>query len=158
LYLSGIAIPGKGMHNVLIVATEHDSLCAFDADTGAQLWHTSLLPTGETPSDDRGCSQVTPENGITSTPVIDRTMGPHGTIFAVTMSKDGAGNYHHRIHSVDLTTGLEQVTAREVQATYTGSGAEGDGSQLTFDPKQHKDRSALAHGKWSGVHELGIAL
>src|ERR1700694_118724 len=57
LYVSGAAIPAKGTHNLLIVATEHNSLYAFDADTGAQLWHVSLLLSGEMPSDDRGCGQ-----------------------------------------------------------------------------------------------------
>ena len=47
--------PNQGTHNVLIVATENDSLYALDADTGAQLWKMSLLRTGETPSDDRSC-------------------------------------------------------------------------------------------------------
>src|SRR4051812_42592898 len=75
LYLSNLAIPAQGAHNVLYIATEHDSLYAFDADTGATLWHVSLLNAGETPSDTRSCSQVTPEIGITSTPVIDRANG-----------------------------------------------------------------------------------
>lgn len=69
LYLSQLAISGV-MHNVVFVVTEHDSAYAFDADTGAQLWKVSLLGAGETTSDDRGCGQVSPEIGITSTPVI----------------------------------------------------------------------------------------
>src|ERR1700677_2378555 len=60
LYVAGVSIANQGPHNVLIVATENDSLYALDADTGAQLWHVSLLRSGETPSDDRSCSQVTP--------------------------------------------------------------------------------------------------
>jgi outer membrane protein assembly factor BamB len=66
---------------------------AFDADTGAQLWKVPLLKSGETPSDDRGCSQVTPEIGITSTPVISRS---NGAIYVVAMSKDASGNYFQR--------------------------------------------------------------
>src|ERR1700684_1556449 len=53
LYVGGLSIPSLGTHNVLIVATENDSLYALDADSGATLWHVSLLATGETPSDDR---------------------------------------------------------------------------------------------------------
>ena len=68
LFVGGLSIPNQGAHNVLIVATENDSMYALDADSGATLWHSSLLTTGETPSDDRGCSQVTPVIGITSTP------------------------------------------------------------------------------------------
>src|ERR1700730_7417158 len=69
LYVSNqpIVVSGQslGIHNVLYVATEHDSLYAFDADSGTQLWKISLLPTGETTSDARGCDQITPEIGIT---------------------------------------------------------------------------------------------
>src|SRR6201999_2242637 len=73
-------ITARGNHNLLIVATEHDSVYAFDADTGTQYWHASLVGAGETPSDDRGCNQVTPEIGVTATPVIDRGAGTYGTI------------------------------------------------------------------------------
>src|ERR1700689_1771475 len=61
LYVPGLSIPGSGSHNVLYVVTEHDSAYAFDADTGSQLWHVTLLGAGETTSDDRSCGQVTPE-------------------------------------------------------------------------------------------------
>ena len=70
LYVPAFAIAG-GTHNVLYVATENDTVYAFDADSGAQLWSQTILLAGETASDDRGCSQVTPQIGITSTPVID---------------------------------------------------------------------------------------
>src|SRR5258708_7548199 len=70
LYVPSLTIPSQGLHNVLYVVTEHDLAYAFDADTGTQLWQVSLAGLGETPSDDRGCGQVTPEIGITSTPVI----------------------------------------------------------------------------------------
>ena len=89
LLLSGVPIAGQGTHNVVYVATEHDSVYAFDADTGAVLWRVSLLGAGETPSDGRSCSQVVPEIGITSTPVIDRARGPNGVIYVVAMSKNG---------------------------------------------------------------------
>jgi outer membrane protein assembly factor BamB len=108
VYVAALAIPGNGTHNVLCVVTEHDSAYAFDADTGTQLWHVTLLNGGETTSDPRSCDQVSPEIGITSTPAIDLRMGPHGTMYTVSMSKDGLGNYHHRLHALDLTTGGEQ--------------------------------------------------
>jgi outer membrane protein assembly factor BamB len=72
LYVHQLEIPHRGLRNVLVVATEHDSLDAFDADTGEQFWHVSLLKDNETPSDNQNCGQVSPEIGITSTPVIDR--------------------------------------------------------------------------------------
>jgi len=105
LYTAGREIPGKGLRNVLYVATEHASVYALDADTGTEFWHVSLLKRGETPSDNHSCDQVTPEIGITSTPVIDLHRGPHGTLYAVTMSKDRSGTYLQRLHALDLQTG-----------------------------------------------------
>ena len=143
LYLASVNIAG-GTHNVLYVATEHDSVYAFDADTGAQLWHVSMLQSGETTSDNRGCSQVDPEIGVTSTPVIDRTIGPHGTIYVVAMSKDSSGHYHQRLHALDLTTGGEQFSGpREVAATFPGTGDNSNGTSVVFDPAQYKDRAGL---------------
>jgi outer membrane protein assembly factor BamB len=72
LYLSAGSIPGKGTHNVVYAVTENDSVYAFDADAGTLLWQVSVLGPGESPSDDHGCSQISPQIGITSTPVIDR--------------------------------------------------------------------------------------
>lgn len=142
LYLSQLSISGV-VHNVVFVVTEHDSAYAFDADTGAQLWKVSLLGSGETTSDDRGCGQVTPEIGITSTPVIDRTAGAHGILYAVAMSKNGA-TYFQRLHALDITTGAEvEGGPVTVQATYPGTGDNSAGGVVTFDPKQYKERAAL---------------
>jgi uncharacterized protein (TIGR03437 family) len=144
LYVPSLAISGKGSHNVLYVVTEHDSAYAFDADTGALLWQVSLLGASESTSDSRNCSQVVPEIGITATPAIDLQSGPNGTIYVVAMTKDSSGRYHQRLHALNLTTGAEQFAGPiEIQATYPGSGDEGSGATLTFDPKQHEERAAL---------------
>jgi hypothetical protein len=143
LYLSGVAIPAQGTHNVLYVATEHDSVYGFDAGTGAVLWHVSMLGSGETTSDGRSCSQVVPEIGITSTPVIDRSLGPNGAIYVVAMSK-GSGTYVQRLHALDVTSGAELFGGpKNVQATFPGTGAGSSGGTLIFDPKQHEERAAL---------------
>ena len=144
LYVSALAVPGKGTHNMLFIATEHDSLYAVDADAGTVLWQTSLLGAGETTSDARGCDQVVPEIGITATPAIDRKAGPHGTIYVVAMSKDGGGNYYHRIHAIDLSTAAEQFNGPvTVHATYPGTGDGSSNGVVTFDPKQYKERPGL---------------
>lgn len=145
LYVPSLAIPGKGVHNVLFVQTEHDSSYAFDADTGSLLWQVSLLGASEVTSDPRSCGQVTPEIGITSTPVIDPASGPHGTLYAVATSKDSAGNYHQRLHALDVTTGAEEFSGPvEITASYPGTGDEGNGTNEVFDPAQHVERAALA--------------
>lgn len=142
LYLSQLTIGGVA-HNIVLVMTEHGSAYAFDSDTGAQLWKVSLLGSGETSSDDRGCGQVSPEIGITSTPVIDRAGGAHGILYAVAMSKAGS-TYFQRLHALDITTGSElEGGPVTVQATYPGTGANSSGGQVVFDPKQYKDRAGL---------------
>ena len=138
LYISQLDFNGT-LHNTVFVATEADSVYAFDADSGVKLWQKSVLLAGETPGDDHGCGQVGPIDGITATPVIDRMAGAHGTIFVVAMTKDGGGNYHQRIHALDLTTGAELLGPTEVQATYPTMG----GGMTTFDPGQYKERPAL---------------
>lgn len=143
LYASAVSIGGK-RHNVLFIATEHDTVYAVDADSGTVLWQKSLLAAGETTSDTRNCDQVVPEIGITATPAIDRKVGRNGTIYVVAMSKDGSGNYYHRIHAMDLTTGAEQFNGPVVvHATYPGTGDGSSGGTVTFDPKQYKERPGL---------------
>jgi hypothetical protein len=144
LYVSQLVLAGQGVHSVVYAATENDSVYAIDANTGAVLWRVILLAAGETSSDDRGCGQVTPEIGITATPVIDLTAGPHGSIYLLTMSKDQRGNYHHRLHALDITTGQEEFAGpMEIAATYPGSGDNSSNGQVVFDPKQYKSRPSL---------------
>ncbi|MGA7778057.1 MAG: pyrrolo-quinoline quinone [Paraburkholderia sp.] len=135
---------GTAVHNVVYVVTEHDSVYAYDADNGAALWQISLAGAGETSSPDPGCTDLTPEIGITSTPVIDRSRGPNGALYAVAMTTDASGNVHHRLHAIDLATGAELFGGpTEIAATYPGSGAEGANGVLTFTPALHTERAAL---------------
>src|SRR5262249_47575314 len=136
LYVPHLTIPGQGTHNVLYVAPEAGSLYAFDADTFAQLMRVSLLGAGEVPSDDHGCGQVTPTIGITATPAIDLNIGPHGTMYAIAMSKSSSNVYFQRLHALDLTTLTEQFGGPvAIHATSTGSGVE-----TTFNPSVHVER------------------
>jgi hypothetical protein len=137
LYVPNLTI-ANSVHNVVFVSTEHDSVYAFDADTFSQLWHVSVLGSGESTSDNRSCGQVTPEIGITSTPVIDLTAGTHGTIYLVAMSRNSS-SYFQRLHALDITTGAEQAASPvTIQATFPNAGG-----HTTFDPKQYKERAAL---------------
>ena len=143
LYLAGLTI-GAQQRNVVFGASEHDSVYAFDADTGALIWKTSILAAGETTSDDHSCNQILPEIGITSTPVIDRQAGGHGTIFVVGMTKDASGGYHQRLHALDVTTGAEMPGSPvEIHATYPGTGANSSGGNVVFDPGQYAERVGL---------------
>ena len=140
LYISGLTVQGAA-HNVLFVATEHDSVYAYDVDSGALLWQVSLLGSGEAPSDPvGGCGQVSPMIGITATPVIDRSAGPHGVVYVVAMSKTTASStYHQRLHALDATTGAELLNGPvDIAASYPVPGG-----TTTFDPAQYVERAAL---------------
>ncbi|OAJ57654.1 pyrrolo-quinoline quinone [Paraburkholderia ginsengiterrae] len=143
LFVTSLTIGGAS-HDVVYVVTEHDSVYAYDANTFAQLWKVSLIGNGETPSDDRGCQDITPEIGITSTPAIDRNRGTTGVLYAVAMTKDANGGYHHRLHALDLASGAEMLGGpMEIAATYPGNGAGSVNGVITFNPALHAVRAAL---------------
>ena len=137
LYLSQLTI-GGAPRNVLFIATEHGSVYAVDTATYAVLWKVSLIPAGQTPSDDLGCAQITPEIGITSTPVIDRKAGVQGVMYVVSMSKD-ATRYHQILHALDVTTGADVMTPRGITATFTDV----NDNVTTFDAARYEERAAL---------------
>jgi outer membrane protein assembly factor BamB len=140
LYLSQLQV-GSDIHNVLFVVTENDSVYAFDADNGQQLWKVSASLPGETASDDFGCPLITPTIGITATPVIDRQ---RGAMYFVAMTKDSSGNYHQRLHAMDITSGKELFGGpTEITATYPGTGDGSQNGQVIFDPKQYAERVGL---------------
>ncbi len=127
---------------MVFVATENDSVYAFDADNGAQLWKVSLVPAGETVDlPQQYCSQVSPTIGITSTPVIDRTAGAHGIDLSGgddQVDRESA-SWHHRLHALDVTTGAEVLGGpQEIIASYPAAGG-----TITFDPVQYEERAAL---------------
>ena len=140
LYLSSLNL-ASGTLDVLYVVTEHDSVYALDANAGTVLWQVSVLGTEETPSDDHGCSQISPEIGITSTPVIDRAAG---VIYVVGMSKNASGSYFQRLHALDLTSGAERFGGPvDIRASYPGTGDNTSGGNVIFDPKQYAERAGL---------------
>ena len=140
LYLSSLNL-ASGTLDVLYVVTEHDSVYALDANAGTVLWQVSVLGAEETPSDDHGCSQITPEIGITSTPVIDRAAG---VIYVVGMSKNASGSYFQRLHALDLTSGAERFGGPvDIRASYPGTGDNTSGGNVIFDPKQYAERAGL---------------
>jgi FG-GAP-like repeat/FG-GAP repeat len=143
LYVSNQSVTTNGqtiVANVLYVATEHDSLYAFNADTGAQLWQTSLLRAGESPVQhaDTGCvDSPSGEIGITATPVIDRSAGSNGTIFVLMAGKNGT-NFFHRLHAIDLSNGQDRLTPVVIAASVIGTGP-----ATTFVALQQRSRSGL---------------
>jgi hypothetical protein len=160
LYLGQLAIPGKGTRNVLYFATEQDTVYAVDADSisgssATILWQTPALGTGETavPLASLPCGNVDP-NGITATPVIDRS---RNAIYVVAFSTDGNGHFFHRLHALDLTNGNELFGGpTAIEATWPGTGGNSSGGTVAFLPLVHSERAALLDSgnriylSWSG--------
>ncbi len=140
LVVTNIAIGGV-LHSVLVVATEHDSVYAFDAFSGALLWHTSILPAGEVPADNINCAQITPENGITSTPVIDRAAHQ---VFVLGMSRTLTGKHIERLHSLDLSTGRNLLSV-VISAQFPGTFPAPDvvGGKVQWKAFQQRQRPPL---------------
>jgi len=147
LYVPNVTIAGKGTHNVVYVATEHDSLYAFDADnkTGpnaSPLWQVSFINPAAginvVTSSDVNCSDLVPEIGITGTPAIDLATK---TMYLVTKTKEN-GTFVHKIHAIDITSGAEKTGSPVVvQAQFNGNA---DGSKkVVFEPHREAQRAGL---------------
>jgi hypothetical protein len=161
LWVPGLTI-GATKHNVVFVATQHDSLYAFDADASpcVLLWKVSLIDAlhggsaGERPVPSgqaitrlvgQGAGDIDPEVGILGTPVIDLTTG---TLYAVSKSTDVAGtNFFQRLHGIDLLTGNEKLNGNHpvlITATFPGTGDGSSGGVIPFNPQTQNQRPALA--------------
>ena len=151
LYLPRVEIPGKGPHNVVYVATEHDSVYAFDAEGSSReplepIWRVSLLRPGTTPvpADDVRCRFIEPEIGITPTPVIDAATG---TLYVLARTKEGgddAPRYVQRLHALDVATGSEKLGGPvEIVASVKGTGDGASNGTVTFDPLRELSRAGL---------------
>ncbi|MFN7996493.1 MAG: hypothetical protein U0Q18_22970 [Bryobacteraceae bacterium] len=154
LYVPGVAIPGKGTHNVVFVATENDSIYAFDADnnTGANaspLWKAAFAnpAQGITPisSSTLGCDDLTPQVGITGTPVIVRSTA---TMFVVAKTQEvvsGVTSFYQRLHAIDLQSGAEKLGGPfVVSASVPGNCYPNVNGNVNFDAKRQHQRAGLA--------------
>jgi Bacterial Ig-like domain (group 3) len=140
LYLANVQNISGGTHNVLYVATEHDSVFALDANSGAILWQTSFIDSANgittVSNTDVDCGDIVPENGITGTPVIDPNSG---TIYTVVRTKEN-GVFFQRLHALNVATGAEVfggpvVIAAAVNGPY--------GTTINFDPLIQNSRPGL---------------
>jgi Legume lectin domain/Chitobiase/beta-hexosaminidase C-terminal domain len=169
LYVAGVTMgagtPQAGTtHNVVFIATQHDSVYAFDADTNggansSPLWQVTLLDSahgataGEktVPNSDISSADIVPEIGITSTPVIDTSSN---TIYVVSKATVGDTTFFQRLHALDITTGQEKfggpvaLAASVGTATNPATGSGSSGGVLKFDPKWENNRpgSLLLNG------------
>jgi len=156
LVMTNVNIPGKGAHDVVFVATEHDTVYAFDADSnlgtnGGLLWSIHLGVSAPTPNNDFGNSggstykDLLPEVGVTGTPVIDPQSGTiYLDAFTLDATNNGVHVYNHRIHALDITTGDERSYSPVlVAASVPGPGVGGSNGMVVFNPEQQLQRPAL---------------
>ena len=162
IYTQPLWIPnltvGGAPHNLVVVATQHDGLFAFDADASpcVTLWHVNLIDSahggtaGETtvPSGAGGLvggggGDITPEVGVTGTPVIDPTTN---TLYVVSKSVNASTQFFQRIHAIDLTTGNERATPHSIDSSITVPGSAGDAvnGQIAFNSRTENQRPGLA--------------
>jgi hypothetical protein len=142
--MANVAVSGQGTHNVVFIATENDSVYAFDAagSPTTPLWHSSFLINGAVavPCGDTGSCEISPVIGITGTPVIDSSTN---TLYVVAMTKE-SGTYVQRLHALDITSGAEKFGGPvEITASVPGTGTGSSGGTITFDPLIQNQRSAL---------------
>ena len=152
LYIPGVDVPGNGKHNLLFVATENDSVYAFEADgtSTTPLWHVSLANSsnGAKPLSERdvACFFIRPQIGITSTPVIDLNTG---TLYVLARTKESKGllhsdEYKQRLHALAVTTGAEKFGGPvEIKASVKGIGSGHSGGVVEFNPQTENPRAAL---------------
>jgi hypothetical protein len=167
LFLGGVEIPGKGRHDVLFIATEHDSVYAFDAygNPSTPLWQASFLKDDFTtvPARDADCPFISPEIGITSTPVIDPDTG---TLYVLARTRDRTGFldnvYAQRLHALAVTTGVEKFGGPiEIRASMSGVGTGSSGGKLSFNPLRDNPRAALLLNRgavyltWASACDVG---
>lgn len=149
LYLPRVPIPGKGTHNVVYVATEDDSVYAFDADgrSAEPLWHASFLGSGvrTVTASDVSCPFISPQIGITSTPAIDLASG---TLYVLARTKESQGffsdsRFVQRLHALAVTTGVEKLGGRvEIRASVPGR-RNGAGGRVAFNPIAENPQAGL---------------
>ena len=151
LYVSNLAIPGNGTHNVILVVTQNNDVYALDADSNAGpgagvLWHVNLGLAAAMPNSYFGnrygpYHDINPQVGITGTPVIDLASG---TMYLDSFTNDAVGVYSHHIHALSITTGLDKTTPMLVSATVKGAGVGGNGTTIPFSATHALQRPALS--------------
>ena len=153
LYVPALRMSDGQMHNVLFVATENDSIYAFDADSNGgtnanPIWQISLLTAAHgagagataVPWQDSGSPDVAPTVGITGTPAINLATN---TMYVVAATKEN-GAYFSRLHAINIITGAEQSNSpANITATVAGTGNGSSGGQLSFSPLWENQRPAL---------------
>jgi hypothetical protein len=146
LLVTGFTLPDGTTHDILIIATGHNSVYAFDAQTYTQLWQVNLGKSQK--SGDVGCGDVKPEYGISSTPIIVRN-GNTATIYLTAATEPAAFSFHTQLHALNLADGSDVLTPVEIAPS-----AKIKKGTVTFDPQNQWNRASLAYN--NGFIYMGI--
>jgi len=149
LLVSKFQMPDGTKRDVLLIATGHNSVYAYDAKTYSLLWQVNLGASQST--SDVGCSDVRPEYGISSTPVIVRS-GPNAAIIYVVAATEPAKlSFHTQLHALDLGTGADVTPPVEIAPSAPISG----GGMVEFDPQNQWNRASLGYANGSIYMGIG---
>lgn len=140
---------GAGAHDVLLVATGHNTVYAFDAQTYDILWQRNLGPSQS--SNDVACNDVVPEYGILSTPVIVRQSASKASVYLIAATETAGRAFHTTLHRLSLVDGSDEVAPVDVNPQATMS----DGTTMAYDPKNQWSRASLAWGSGSLYVAIG---
>ena len=146
LVKTNVLVPGAGREDLVIVATEHDSVYAFNAQTLAPVWHDSFInPAAGVTTIPSTTADIYPEFGITSTPVIDPTTNTIYVVASVERTTPGGGKtFAQQLHAIDLSTGREKLGGPvDISATAQGSGSASSDGVIPYYPLIQNQRPAL---------------
>jgi hypothetical protein len=155
LYVENLSIPGHGTRNVVFVATEGDSVYAFDADGMSMmpLWKKTFVSStcpdpnncvSTVPSGDVGSSDLTPQIGITGTPVISLATAALYVVAKTKETINGNISYVQRLHALDIASGNEKFGGPiTISASVPGEGAGAVSETVSFNALRHLQRSGL---------------
>jgi hypothetical protein len=153
LIMTNVDVPGKGTHNLVVVATANDSVYAFDADDFSReepYWHTSFLSPGIVPPRNKDMTGACDGNyvdfsgniGIVGTPVID---AERKAIYVVARTKEQETNFVQKLHALNLRDGSELPNSPvTITASCPGTAVDATNHMIAFDPLRHNQRTALA--------------
>jgi len=139
LMVSNFEMPDHSVHNLLIVATGHNTVIAYDAQDYSVLWKRSLGKPQAT--NDVGCGDIQPEYGISSTPVIVRSAADAATMYVVSATEPAPFSFHTKLHAIDLRDGHDLIKAVEISPR----GRLLTGGKIHFDPQNQWNRASLAY-------------
>ncbi|MFO0956597.1 MAG: hypothetical protein U0800_03910 [Isosphaeraceae bacterium] len=148
LVKTGVDVPGKGVRDLVFVATEHDSVYAFDANTLEPIWHVSFIDPSRgittVPMEDLQDHSLNPEAGITSTPVIDPATGTIYVVSRIKITQGNSASYEQHLHALDVATGAEKFGGpTRIAATVKGKGIDSKKGFVSFDPLRENNRPGL---------------